>query len=312
MKYLVTGGAGFIGSHIVDRLIKDGHEVFVIDDLSTGTLRNLDQHSGTNLFHFEKMDICNLDAKTYTPFCADKTLAKFDGIFHLAAKARIQPSITDPVGYDLANVHGTVRVLQLAREHGCKVVFSSSSSVYGDQEKLPVREKAELHPKNPYALTKMIGEQYARLFNESYGVSVVILRYFNVFGERQIPDGAYSTVVGIFLQQYHAGLEFTIVGDGEQRRDFTYVKDVADANVRAMENPTISKAIYNIGSGKNHSVNEVADAISATHPRKMGLERAQEARETLANNKLARRDLRWKPTNDIVSWLKKQVDNVSH
>ncbi len=156
----------------------------------------------------------------------------------------------------------------------------------------------------------MIGEQYARLFNESYGVPVVILRYFNVFGERQIPDGAYSTVVGIFLQQYHAGMEFTIVGDGEQRRDFTYVKDVAEANVRAMENPTINKAIYNIGSGKNHSVNEVADAISPKHPRKMGIERAQEARETLANNKPAQRDLRWKPTRDIVSWLKEQVGNV--
>lgn len=307
MKYLVTGGAGFIGSHLVDRLIKDGHEVWVIDDLSTGTLKNLDQHSGSTMLHFERMDICNIDPKTYLPVAADHMPTKFDGIFHLAAKARIQPSIIDPVSYDLVNVHGTVRVLALAREHGCKVVFSSSSSVYGDQEKLPVREKAELHPKNPYALTKAIGEQYARLFNETYGVPVVILRYFNVFGERQIPDGPYSTVVGIFLEQFNKGQKFTIVGDGEQRRDFTYVADVVDANVKAMENQTINKAIYNIGSGTNHSVNQVADAISPTHHRELGIVRAQEARATLANNKPAKRELRWKPTMDIVTWIKKQV-----
>lgn len=302
MKYLVTGCAGFIGSHMVDRLLAEGHKVVGIDNLSTGREENIAHHKEDPNFEFYKMDICDLPWNGPAGSFDSEDIA---GIFHFAARARIQPSMEDPLGYDMANVHGLVNILEVARRRNVKIVFSSSSSVYGDQDQLPLFEDDEPRPKNPYALQKLIGEKYCQLFRDVYGMNYVALRYFNVYGERQIPDGAYSTVIGIFLNQFKTGQPFTIVDDGEQRRDFTYVKDVVDANLRSMQSD-VSGQIINIGRGSNVSVNEVANAISPDHPRQTGIKRRKEARETLANNSKAQDLLGWSPTVDVVDWIKTQ------
>jgi UDP-glucose 4-epimerase len=295
MRCLVTGGAGFIGSNLVDRLIDDGHDVVIVDNLSTGKVENINKKA-----KFHNIDISK-----------DNFHSIFEGVdvvFHLAALARVQPSIDEPLEYHKVNVDGTHNLLVAARDAGVKrFVFSSSSSVYGDVEEkdLPTSEDAELNPMSPYALHKLIGEQYCKLFSELYGLETVCLRYFNVYGGRQPTEGAYCLVMGVFAGQLLEGKPMTINGDGEQRRDFTYVGDVVDANIRAGFNARIpifkcNGDVFNIGNGDNRSVNQIANLLGDD---KINVEPVIEPKETLADNSKAYKILDWKPTLTLEKWI---------
>ena len=280
MRCLVTGGAGFIGSNLVDKLIDDGHEVIIFDNYSTGKKENVNPKA-----KFFLVDI------SHQPSFKDKTMEEImtgvDVVFHLAAKARVQPSIENPIEYHNTNVNGTLNMLDACRRYGVKrFIFSSSSSVYGDVEQLPTSEGHELNPMSPYALHKLQGEQY-----------------FNVYGERQNTEGAYCLVMGIFAGQLLKGEPMTINGDGENRRDFTYVGDVVDANIRCMDYPLeLNGEAFNIGNGDNRSVNQIANLLSEDGDR-INKESVIEPKETLANNSKAKKILGWKPTNKIENWI---------
>ncbi len=250
-KVLVTGGAGFIGSHLVDALVEEGHSVVVIDNLSTGKKSQVNKKA-----KFIKADIRNL--KKIKPCFKGVNL-----VFHLAARTSIQPSIKDPVSTFDHNITGTLNVLLASRDAGVKrVVYSASSSSYGDQDTLPLHEEMTPRFKSPYSLSKYVGEELCRLFSNLYGLESVSLRYFNVYGPRQIATGAYAAVVGVFLKQFKDGKPLTIVGDGSVQRDFTHVFDVVRANILAVQSIKVGKGeVINIGTGKNYSINEVASMI---------------------------------------------------
>jgi len=294
MKCLVTGGAGFIGSHLVDRLVKDGHEVVIIDDLSTGNKENLNSNAVWN-----NMDI----GLSTTPPYLEKIMNGVDVVFHLAAKARVQPSIEDPISFNRANVDGTLHLLHACKVAGVKrFVFSSSSSVYGNAKQFPTTEECELNPISPYALQKAIGEQYCKLFSEVYNLSTVCLRYFNVYGDRMSLDGAYRLVIPIFAQQKLDGESLTINGDGKQRRDFTHVDDVIEANIKTgFSKMDFNGDAFNIGNGDNRSVNQIAEMIGGDV---VNLESVIEPKETLAGIGKANFVLNWKPNNKIEDWIK--------
>jgi len=303
MKCLVTGGAGFIGSNLVDRLIDDGHEVIIFDNYSTGKKENVNPKA-----KFFLVDI------SHQPYFEDEKIKEImtgvDVVFHLAALARVQPSIDEPLEYHRVNVDGTHNLLVAARDAGVKrFVFSSSSSVYGDVEEkdLPTTEDAELNPMSPYALHKLIGEQYCKLFSELYGMETVCLRYFNVYGGRQPTEGAYCLVMGVFAGQILNGKPMTIRGDGGQRRDFTYVDDVVEANIKAGFNAKLpifpcKGDVFNIGNGDNRSVNEIADMVGGD---KINVEPVIEPRQTLADNNKSKNIIDWKPTGDLEDWVPK-------
>ena len=283
MKVIVTGGAGFIGSHLVDALIEKGDEVIVIDNLVAGKKENLNSKA-----EFHKLDIRDLEKI--------KPLFKgIDCIFHLAARPRILFSVEYPYEAHTNNALGTLTVLLASRDAEVKkFIYASSCSIYGDQEKLPFREDMITTPKSPYALQKLIGEEYCRLFYELYGLPTVSLRYFNVYGPRMPFKGAYALVIGIFLKQKMAGKPLTIKGDGEQTRDFTHVSDIVKANILAAESDKIGKGeIINIGAGNNYSVNKIAELVggeTTTLPPQKG-----DMRHALADNTLARELLKWQP-----------------
>ena len=298
MRALVTGGAGFIGSNLVDKLIEEGHEVIIVDDMSTGKNENINPKATIWV-----MDIADVD---------EDWEEIFDGVeivFHLAAKARVQPSIDNPVEFDRTNVGGLINMLDCSRKYGVtRFIYSSSSSVYGNVEQTPTSESHKLSPLSPYALQKLIGEQYCKLFSELYGLETVCLRYFNVYGERQLLEGAYCLVMGVFVRQKLSGKPMTIRGDGEQRRDFTYVGDVVDANVRCMDYPLeLNGEAFNIGNGDNRSVNQIADMIGGD---KVNVEPVIEPRETLADNSKAKRVLGWDTTMKIEDWIIKYKEEI--
>ncbi len=253
-RVIVTGGAGFIGSHLVERLLNDGHEVLVLDNFSTGRMENLNHVKDNRWLTIHRVDVSN-----YTEI---KLL--FEGtawVFHLAALADIVPSIQQPLKYHKANVDGTVAVLDAARSSGVRrFVYAASSSCYGIAEQLPTPEMAPVSPMYPYALTKYMGEQYVLHWNKVYNLPCVSLRLFNVFGPRSRTSGAYGAVFGVFLAQKLAGKPFTIVGDGTQTRDFTFVTDVAAAFVKAAESQ-VEGEIFNVGSGGTYSVNYLAELL---------------------------------------------------
>ena len=283
-KVLVTGGAGFIGSHLVDALIEKGFDVVVIDNLSTGKKENLNPGA---IFH--KLDIRDLE----------KIKTVFDGVdyvFHLAARTRVPYSIEFPAESHSNNVSGTLNVLLAAKDAGVKkLIYSSSSSVYGEQEKLPLHEEMLPNPKSPYALQKLMGEKYCYLFSKLYGLPTVSLRYFNVYGPRISFEGSYILVLGVFLQQKIKGEPLTIEGDGEQSRDFTYIEDVIRANILAMESDRAGKGeVINIGAGNNHTINKIARLIGGEIIYKPA--RKGDMRHTLADNQKAKELLSWEPT----------------
>jgi len=295
MKYVVVGGAGFIGSNIVDKLIEQNHEVVVIDNLSTGKRENINPK-----VQLEYMDIS--DPKQ------DKNMTEVmkgaDSVFLLAAKARVQPSIENPVEYETNNTIGTLNVLKSASDAGVRrVVYSASSSAYGNTDKLPSVESDPVNPMSPYGAQKYYGEVMCKMFSEVYGLETVSLRYFNIYGERQNVGGAYAMVIGIFVDQLLNGNPMTITGNGEQRRDFTYVGDVVNANILASQSENVGKGeVINIGNGDNRSINELADMIGGDI---VNIAPVIEPRETLANNSKAEELLGWKPTQNIEDWIPK-------
>ena len=293
---IVTGGAGFIGSHIVEKLKQLDHMVVVIDN----------EYSDNDNFHWRKDTLnVNIDITDYKGL--KKAFTGADYIFHLAAEARIGPAIENPVNALNINTIGTCNVLQCAREVGAKkVLYSSTSSGYGLNE-APNIETQPDDCLNPYSVSKIAGEKLCKMYTDLYGLNTIIFRYFNVFGERAPRKGQYAPVTGIFLRQKAAGEPLTIVGDGEQRRDYIYVKDVANANVMAaISNPDDDAygQVYNVGSGKNYSVNEIASFISddtINIPPRIG-----EARNSLANIDKIKKTFAWKPEVDVEQWIKTQ------
>ena len=230
----------------------------------------------------------------------------FDGvdtIFHTAARARVQPSIIDPISFNKTNVDGTLTLLKMAVDSGVRrFVYSASSSAYGNTNVLPTPESHSTNPLSPYGAQKLMGEIYCKTFSQVYDIETVSLRYFNVYGERQLLEGAYCLVMGIFLQQRLNNKPMTIRGDGEQRRDFTYVSDVVDANIKASQSDKVGKGeVINVGNGNNRSVNQIADMIGGD---RITVDPVVEPRETLADNTKAHELLDWKPTMIIEDWVK--------
>jgi UDP-glucose 4-epimerase len=299
MKYLVTGGCGFIGSNLVDRLIDDGHEVIIFDNVSSGREENINSKA-----RFIEVDI----SEDYF----DEYIDWFDGVdtvFHTAARARVQPSIIDPISFNKTNVDGTLMLLKMAVDSGVRrFVYSASSSAYGNTSVLPTPESNSTNPLSPYGAQKLMGEIYCKTFSQVYDIETVSLRYFNVYGERQLLEGAYCLVMGIFVQQRLNNKPMTIRGDGEQRRDFTYVGDIVDANIKASQSHKVGNGeVINIGNGNNRSVNQIADMIGGD---RITVDPVVEPRETLADNTKARELLDWKPTMIIEDWVKKYKKEV--
>jgi len=247
MRYLVTGGAGFIGSHTVDELVRRGHDVLVLDDLSTGKKENL---SGVlSRIEFVRESVTNLEAVREACGGADR-------VIHLAAQTSVPRSVKDPLETNLINVTGTLNVLVAARDAQVKrVVFASSCAVYGKTAELPIRESAALAPISPYGISKQVGEAYGRVFQEMYGLEFVALRYFNVFGPRQDPGSPYSGVLSVFNASLLSRSQPTVYGDGEQSRDFVYVQNVVAANLLAAEAAGAPGLAINIGTGKRSTLN---------------------------------------------------------
>ena len=304
MKYTVTGGAGFIGSNLVDKLIEEGHEVVVIDNLCTGKKENLNPNAKLVIADISQ---CRQN-EIHTNVVID-AIKGSDAVFHLAALARVQPSIEDPVEFNKTNVDGTLNMLLITKEAGVKrFVYSASSSAYGNATKFPTPENHPTDPLSPYGLQKLIGEQYCKVFSHCYDLETVCLRYFNVFGERQSLSGAYCLVMGIFAQQRLDGKPMTIVGDGEQRRDFTYVGDVVRANILAAQSDKVGFGeVINIGNGDNRSVNQLAELIGGP---KVYIEARLEPEQTLANNNKAKRLLKWKPSVTLEEWIPKYKEKI--
>jgi UDP-glucose 4-epimerase len=297
MKSLVTGGAGFIGSNIVDKLLDLGHEVVVIDNESSDAHISFYWNDEAENY---KYDIC--DYASIRPL--------FDGVdyvFHLAAEARIQPAIINPLKAVKTNTLGTATVLQCAREAGVKrVVYSSTSSGYGRND-VPNVETQPDDCLNPYSVSKVSGEKLCSMYSELFGLETVVLRYFNVYGPREPLKGQYAPVIGIFRRQKEADEPLTIVGDGDQRRDFTHVFDVVNANILASTASipyNLLGTVFNIGTGTNHSVNEIAkmyDHEAINIPPRLG-----EARKTLANNEKAVNLLGWSPKERLSDYIVKE------
>ena len=293
MKTLVTGGAGFIGSNLVDRLLKDGHEVTVIDNESSDANEQFYWNPAAKNYKYDVTDY-------------ESTRPLYDGVdkvFHLAAEARIQPCIENPLKAVITNVLGTTTVLQCAREAGVqRVMYSSTSAAYGMKNTPPLVETMANDCLNPYSVTKTAGEEMCKMYSKLFGLETVIFRYFNVYGERQPLKGQYAPVIGIFLRQRAAGEPMTIVGDGDQRRDFTHVSDVVEANILAAQFSACEWGqTYNIGTGTNNSVNEIASLLGGDTihiPARIG-----ESRITLANASKANKELGWNSKVSLAAWI---------
>jgi len=294
-KIIVVGGSGFIGGHLVDKLIELEYDVHVIDDFSSGTYMNDSAHYYPfDISTVSQIDICNV-------------LRDSEVVIHLAAKARVQPSFENILRYDRVNVFGTLNLLEACVKCGIKdFIFASSSSVYGNKwNNTPSHELDHLDPLSPYALQKVIGEEYCSLFESMYGMNCRILRFFNVYGERMIEGGQYQQAIRIFLDNYSKGEAFKIFGTGEQRRDFTYVQDIVDGIIKSFQ--TECRGVFNLGSGQNHSINALCNMIDYNHP-KEHLEAKKEPLITLANNELAKKVLKWEPKMKLETWIKSQIN----
>jgi UDP-glucose 4-epimerase len=300
---LVTGGAGFIGSHLVERLLADGCRVTVLDNFSSGRLKNLDHVAADPKLSIEEVDIS--DARRIAPFFRGA-----EWVFHIAALADIVPSIQQPLVYHRSNVEGTVAVLEAARHAGVKrFLYTASGSCYGIPDQLPTPETAPIQPQYPYALTKYVGEQYALHWAHVYRMPVVSLRLFNVYGPRSRTSGTYGAVFGVFLAQKLHGHPLTIVGDGTQTRDFTFVTDVVDAFVTAARSD-VSGEVFNVGSANTYSVNRLADLLGGdvVHiPKRPG-----EPDATFADITRIRRVLEWNPTVSFEQGVRTMLDHIEY
>ena len=301
---VVTGGAGFIGSHLVDRLLAAGRRVRVVDDLSVGRRSNLSQHTGNPSLEIMEGDVA--DRSIVQEACEGAAR-----VFHLAARADIVPSITDPTAYFRSNVDGTFSALEAARANNVeRFIYVASSSCYGIPSVYPTPEDAPIDCRYPYALTKHLGEQLVLHWDRVYGMKTVVLRLFNVYGPRARTSGTYGAVFGVFLAQLLAGEPLTIVGDGEQTRDFTYVADVVDALERAAVSDQRG-VVYNVGSGAPASVNDIVRLLGAAEvvhlPKRPG-----EPDSTWADISKIRADLDWAPSTPIEVGVARLLEHRDH
>lgn len=300
MRSLVTGGAGFIGSHLVDRLVADGDEVIVVDDMSTGRLANLASALASGRLTLVTMDVAAPGLAAY--------FGEVDRVFHLAALADIVPSIVEPLRYFHSNVTGTQAVLEAARVAGVRrLVYAASSSCYGIPDVYPTPETAPIRPQYPYALTKYLGELLVMHWAQVYGLGAVALRLFNVYGPRSRTTGAYGAVFGVFLAQKLAGKPYTVVGDGTQSRDFTYVTDVVDAFVLAAQSDLVGR-VMNVGSGGTYTVNRLVELLGGevVHvPRRPG-----EPAQTYADISLIERETGWRPRVAFEDGVHRMLDRI--
>ena len=294
MKIIVTGGAGFIGSNLVDKLISLGHNVICIDNESAECHEQFYWNPAADNY---KYDIC--DYKKIEPL-----FAGIDYVFHVAAEARIQPSIVNPLQSIKTNILGTANILQASRTHNVKkVIYSTTSSYYGKKNTLPNVETQIEDCLNPYSVSKVAGDKLCKMYFDLYGLKTVTLRYFNVYGDRQPTKGHYAPVIGLFLKQRENNQPLTIVGDGTQRRDFTNIQDVVNANILAMttELDTYGE-VFNVGYGKNYSINEIAGMISDNVT--FISARPGEAKETLSDTNKIKTQMGWEPKVNLQDWIK--------
>jgi UDP-glucose 4-epimerase len=300
-KVVVTGGAGFIGSHLAEALVSKGYQVVILDNFSTGRIANIKDFETSSRVSVEKIDTTDFSAVA-------KAFEDTTFVFHLAALADIVPSIQEPLKYHHANVNGTTTVLEAARKAGAKkIIYAASSSCYGIPDHYPTPETAPIRPMYPYALTKYIGEQYVMHWNQTYNLPCVSLRLFNVYGPRSRTSGTYGAVFGVFLAQKLAGKPFTVVGDGRQTRDFTYVTDVADAFIKAAESDRRGE-VYNVGSGGTYSVNRLVELLGGEVmyiPKRPG-----EPDCTFADTHKIRQDLGWSPKVSFENGVKEMLDHI--
>ena len=280
MRTIVTGGAGFIGTNLIKRLLKDGHDVISLDNYSTGFIEN----------HQVGCDYCDVDVTKRFP-----DIDVPDVIFHLAALARIQPSIKNPHKTIFNNFVSTLNILEYARKNNIRFVYAGSSSFHHGLYE------------SPYAWSKFSGEDLCKLYSNVYNMDTSICRFYNVYGPHQIEDGIYCTLMGIFEKQYRDGEPLTIVGTGEQRRDFTHVDDIVEGLIKCSEQP-LRGEIFELGSGKNYSINEVANIFGEDYPKKYIDQRPGEYDVTLADYTLAKKTLKWKPHLNLSDYIKKIIE----
>ena len=302
MRSLITGGGGFIGSHLAERLVNLKHEVIVIDNFSVGRKSNLSQIK-------KKIKIINADILNKKAI--SKHFKNIDNVFHLAARADIIPSIENPELYFDVNVKGTLNVLNLSVQNKIKrFIYIASSSSYGIPKKYPTPEDAEISPQYPYSLTKRMGEELVIHYSKVYNLNCSSLRFFNVYGPRARTSGTYGAVFGVFLAQKISNKPFTVVGNGKQTRDFTYVSDVIDSIVKVSKKKNISGEIFNVGSGKTISINRIVDIIGGKKifiPKRPG-----EPETTFADIRKIKKKIGWKPKVNIkkgIAYLMKDIAN---
>jgi len=305
-KVIVTGGASFIGSHLVELLLSRGYYVTIIDDLSTGRKENIANMIGKDNVRFIKGSILDLRL-------LQESFRGLDYIFHQAALVSVPQSIEDPVLTNKVNITGTLYVLLAARDnHVKKVIYASSSSVYGDTPTLPKTEDMVPYPQSPYALTKLVGEYYCHIFHQSYNLPTICLKYFNVYGPSQDSDSQYSAVIPIFITRVSQGKPPIIYGDGEQTRDFTFVKDVAQANIIGAESNT--SGIFNVGRGENSTLNDLAKTITSIMGKDLQPEyqppRPGDVKHSLADISRARA-IGYEPQYSLDSGLKETIRRLS-
>ena len=301
MKCLITGGAGFIGSNLVDHLIALGHQVIVLDNLSTGQLSNLNQVK-------KKIDFVNVDVSN-SGNSISQYFENVDWVFHLAGLADIVPSIKNPYNYFQTNVQGTLNVLEASKKEKIKkLIYAASASCYGVPEKYPTDEKSKIDPQYPYALTKFLGEQLVIHWAKVYNMPNISLRFFNVYGPRSRTTGAYGAVFGVFLAQKLAEKSLTIVGDGKQTRDFIHIFDLVDAMVKVAQNGK-NEEVYNVASGQETSINSVADIIGGNKvkiPKRPG-----EPDRSLADISKIKAHFNWQPKITIKEGIKMLLKDIN-
>lgn len=299
MNYLVTGGAGFIGSHITDRLLADGHAVRILDNFTTGKHENIPAAAGVEVIEGDVGDFETVR----------RAMQDIDYVFHEAAIASVPETVGDPLASERVNYRGTLNILETARHAGVRrVVFACSAAVYGDLPELPKREDMPLRPLSPYAVDKLASEHACKVYSGLYGLEAVALRYFNVFGPRQDPSSPYSGVISIFADHLRQGKQPTIFGDGEQTRDFVFVSDVVEANIRAAASATAAGRAFNIATGSTLSINDLLRSICRIQGQPFAPRyqpgRQGDIQHSRADIGLAREHLDWKPAVEFETGLR--------
>jgi nucleoside-diphosphate-sugar epimerase len=303
--YLITGGAGFIGSNLAEALVRDGERVRILDNFTTGSMDHLKGFR-------DRIDIVEGDIRDYE--LVKRAMKDVVYVSHQAALRSVERSVDDPLSSDEVNTHGTLQILMAARDAKTvkRVVYASSSSVYGDNETLPKTEDLTPVPVSPYAVSKLAGENYCRVFTKLYGLETVSLRYFNVYGPRQSPESKYAAVVPLFMQAALRNEPLEVHGDGEQSRDFTYIDSVVEANRLSCTQPNIGGAVFNIACGERHSLLDIARIVGKfvgrDLPRKHTASRRGDVRHTLASIDRARKDLGFAPKITFEDGLRKTFD----